>query len=260
MAEFESSDLYFQPDDPAVWNPERFSPQQRLGSFFPRWPIIATTLQSSAAKYKDSTVNCLTATRYRITATGNHAEMSSSFLPEDIMPRTTWYQESIPVLSESLDSLTRTSYSSEGQQEVKDRENRNDYDDDVESCCGSLTYSVESEWFFHHHNQNQQRHSTYPHTVSTLPRSDTDGSVYAPERLDNPNTNIVSSSKKIHTRKTNCFQPDASGDCFHPLVWVGDMFRSSSSLRSGKRRSIFLSNEHDDAIHQCADAFLFERK
>jgi hypothetical protein len=159
------------------------------------------------------------------------------------------------MLSESLDSLTRTSYSSEGRQEVKDGEDHDDNEDDVESCCGSLTYSIESEWFVHHQNHEHQYY--YPHTVSTMPQSDTDIYEDALERLDNQNTTKVLSSKKNHARNNNnCFQP-ATGGCFQPLAWVADLFRRSSSSSSSPtgNRSMLLCHEDDDETQDRIEDF-----
>jgi hypothetical protein len=258
MTEFESADRYFQPDDPAVWNPERFTPQHRLRNFLPRWRTKNGTTQqpSSAVKYNDNAINGPTATQFLIPAMGGHIA-TSPFLSENKLPTTTaaLSPECITMLSESLDSLTRTSYSSEGQQEVKDGEDQHDddhdHDHDAESCCGSLTYSVESEWLIHH--QKHEHHNyLYPHTVSTLPRPDMDIYEDALERLDHQDTTTKVLSSKKNDARNNCFQP-ASGDCFHPLAWVGDLFRSSSSP-SG-RRIILLSHEDDDAIQERIDDF-----
>lgn len=255
MAEFESSDLYFQPDDPAVWNPEKFSPQQRLRNFLPKWPTHYHHnkhhhhhhhSRSSTVKYHNS-LNSATATRYLLAATGDH---TTTFLPASVPPPL--HPEWNPLFSESLDSLTQTSYSSEGAaQQVKEYKEVNDdyhhdyHDDaDVESCCGSLTYSVESERHVHqYYNASNDHHYYFPqHSVLTIPPDDVDVYQDAVETLDDldtfkspPHSNGKKKKKNSSVNNNNCFQP---GDCFHPFAWIGKLF--------GGPKSVLVSTTNDD--------------
>jgi hypothetical protein len=246
MAEFESSDLYFQPDDPAVWNPESFSPQQRLRNYLPRWPGAIKpqydysphnqSPRSSLVRYNSCSSNSPTATHYLISATADHTHNNKTSPP--LIAYHHRHHTSIPAppVTDSPGSLTGTSSSSEAA-EVKD-DSQDDYDD-AESYCGSLTYSVESEFKHNHHHHSVASaadHFFFPHSVSTLPEDVVDD-LYedAVERLDHE----TNSEKKNKKPQQDCFQP---GDCFHPLAWIAELFRGTTP--SKKNSSLWV--EEDD--------------
>ncbi|KAG7368614.1 hypothetical protein IV203_031357 [Nitzschia inconspicua] len=246
MSDFESSDLYFQPDDPAVWNPEKFSPQQRLKNFLPKWSNVKqhqhvthspSASRSSSMRYSDcSGMTCPVVTHhYLITATGDHTHntttstISSEIVSPTILPVDV-------VLSEWPDSLTGRSTSSLDHQEVKEHED----EDDVESYCGSLTYSVESEFKHPHHNSQpshpicalhhpsvDQHYFFPPNSVSTHTDEVDDFYEDALETLDEPDlrdNKKKQGKRSVHRNSQDCFP---AGDCFRPLAWIGGLFRAN---------------------------------
>lgn len=256
MTEFESSDLYFQPNDPAVLYPDSFSPQQRLRNFLPSWatskqhfpqhdqrhlPCPSSRPTSTRLQSQNSSSSSTTspfAARYLISATGDHTTTTKTktisslvMMPPPLLP--------VPFFSESPESLAGTSAFSGGFQEVKER----DEEDDLESYCGSLTYSVESE--FKHHRPSpisyaDQQHffppppssvsthtddiDLYEDAVENLDESTTDDDFLHPERS--------STSKKRRSNDNECFSfhHPLDGNCFPPLAWIGTLFRPKNIL------------------------------
>jgi hypothetical protein len=262
MTEFESSDLYFQPDDPAVLYPDSFSPQQRLRNFLPSWATASkqhlpqhdqrhlpcpssrsTSVRFHSQSSSSSSTTSPFASRYLISATGDHTTTTTTtttktqtisslvMMPPPLLP--------VPFFSESPESLAGTSASSGESQEVKER----DEEDDLESYCGSLTYSVESEFKYHRpspisHADQQHFFPPPPSSVSThtddidlyedavenLDESTTDDDFLHPERS--------STSKKRRSNDKECFpfQHQLDGNCFAPLAWIGTFFRPKNIL------------------------------
>lgn len=264
MTEFESSDLYFQPNDPAVLYPDSFSPQQRLKNFLPSWATTSKqhlpqkyhphhspcpSSRSSSVRFhsqSSSSSSSLTspfATRYLISATGDHTTTmkttttsSLAMMPPPLLP--------VPFFTESPESLAGTSASSGESQEVKEH----DEEDDLESYCGSLTYSVESE--FKHHRpspiSNTDQHHFFPPPPSSVSTHTDDIDLYedAVENLDestadddflHPERSNTSKKRRSSQTKSNdneCFpfQHQLDGNCFLPLAWIGNLFRPKNIL------------------------------
>jgi len=133
------------------------------------------------------------------------------------------------IFSESLESMTRTSCSSE---EVR-QQAHDGKEDDENSLCGSLTYSVESERY---HRQN----SSVDHCIDDYM-----------DTASGRRAGVVSDERNNNNKKSqfDCFHASAEESnrfpCFQPLSWVGILFQNLLKNTDGKK-VVYVVEETDN--------------